>query len=80
MREIKSDDPVIDPLDRGQRQVDQERIRLGMQMDDRQFQGALVDSQVRSSSWGLPGPLTDSVDIIYRSCIRKTPANGITKS
>lgn len=40
-------DSVVDPLERGQRQVEQDRIRLGMQMDDRQFQGALVDTQVR---------------------------------
>jgi hypothetical protein len=73
------DDPVIDPLDRGQRQVDQERIRLGMQMDDRQFQGALVDSQVRIP---IRVCLADvlKVCVVSRSCIRKIPANGITKS
>ena len=35
-----------DPVERGQRQVEQVRKRMGMQMDDRQFQSALVDSQV----------------------------------
>jgi hypothetical protein len=39
-------DSVVDPLERGQRQVEKDRIKLGMQMDDRQFQGALVDTQV----------------------------------
>ncbi|KAJ9126932.1 hypothetical protein QFC24_001163 [Naganishia onofrii] len=42
----KRADSVIDPLERGQRQVEKEKIRVSMQMDDRQFQGALVDSQV----------------------------------
>lgn len=45
-----SADSVIDSLERGQRQVEKERIRVSMQMDDRQFQGALVDSQVRNPS------------------------------
>jgi rapamycin-insensitive companion of mTOR len=42
----KRSNSQTDPVERGQRQVDQVRRRLGMQMDDRQFQSALVDSQV----------------------------------
>ncbi|KAJ9098678.1 hypothetical protein QFC21_004326 [Naganishia friedmannii] len=42
----KRADSVIDSLERGHRQLEKERIRVSMQMDDRQFQGALVDSQV----------------------------------
>jgi rapamycin-insensitive companion of mTOR len=43
----------VDPVERGQRQVEQVRKRLGMQMDDRQFQAALVESQVcvRDLTW-----------------------------
>jgi hypothetical protein len=48
LQHIISVDSVIDPLERGQRQVEKEKIRVSMQMDDRQFQGALVDSQVRT--------------------------------
>lgn len=41
-----------DPVERGQRQVEQDRKKLGMQMDDRQFQSALVDSQVAVKHFG----------------------------
>lgn len=37
---------IEDPVRRGQRQVEQTRIKLGMQMDDRTFQNLLLDSQV----------------------------------
>ncbi|KAI0697900.1 Rapamycin-insensitive companion of mTOR, N-term-domain-containing protein [Cytidiella melzeri] len=37
---------IEDAVRRGQRQVEQARIKLGMQMDDRGFQALLLDSQV----------------------------------
>ena len=37
---------VEDAVRRGQRQVEQARIKMGMQMDDRSFQTLLLDSQV----------------------------------
>lgn len=37
---------VEDPVRRGQRQVEQARIKQGMQIDDRSFQAMLLDSQV----------------------------------
>ena len=37
---------ALDSLERGQRQVQQVRLRLGLQVDDRQFQQMVVDSGV----------------------------------
>ena len=37
---------VEDAVRRGQRQVEQTKIKLGMQMDDRTFQTALIETQV----------------------------------
>ncbi|TDL23281.1 hypothetical protein BD410DRAFT_858667 [Rickenella mellea] len=37
---------VEDPVRRGQRQVEQVKIKLGMQMDDRAFQATLLETQV----------------------------------
>jgi len=39
---------VQDSLQRGQRQVQQVKVRLGMQIDDKQFQQMIVDSGVSS--------------------------------
>ncbi|KAL5482443.1 hypothetical protein ACEPAI_9037 [Sanghuangporus weigelae] len=37
---------VEDPVRRGQRQVEQVRIKLAMQMDDKTFQSSIIDTQV----------------------------------
>ena len=37
---------VEDAVRRGQRQVEQVKIKMGMQMDDRLFQATLLDTQV----------------------------------
>jgi hypothetical protein len=37
---------VEDAVRRGQRQVEQVKVRLGMQMDDRAFQASLLETQV----------------------------------
>ena len=39
---------VEDAIRRGQRQVEQVRIKMGLQMDDRTFQAALLETQVLS--------------------------------
>jgi rapamycin-insensitive companion of mTOR len=40
---------VEDPVRRGQRQVEQVKIKIGMQMDERTFQAALLETNVSSS-------------------------------
>jgi rapamycin-insensitive companion of mTOR len=40
-------DSVEDPVRRGQRQVEQVRIKIGMQMDDKTFQQTLLETNVR---------------------------------
>ncbi|KLO15978.1 hypothetical protein SCHPADRAFT_823888 [Schizopora paradoxa] len=40
---------VEDPVRRGQRQAEQVRVRTAMQMDDKAFQSALIDTQVMMS-------------------------------
>jgi hypothetical protein len=47
-----------DSLQRGQRQVQQVKIRLGMQIDDKQFQQMVVDSGV-SGAFGCGHASTD---------------------
>ncbi|CED82219.1 ste16 protein [Phaffia rhodozyma] len=42
----KRSNPIQDPLLRGQRQVENVKMRMGLQMDDRQFQVLLNDTQV----------------------------------
>jgi hypothetical protein len=37
---------VEDAIRRGQRQVEQVRIKMGLQMDDKTFQAALLETQV----------------------------------
>ena len=37
---------IEDPVKRGQRQVEQTRIKMGMQMDDRAFQASILETQV----------------------------------
>jgi large subunit ribosomal protein L17e len=39
-----------DAVRRGQRQVEQVKIKMGMQMDDRTFQASLLETQVRHLS------------------------------
>jgi rapamycin-insensitive companion of mTOR len=41
---------VEDAIRRGQRQVEQVRIKMGLQMDDKTFQAALLETQVFSTS------------------------------
>ena len=36
---------------RNQRQVEQVKIKLNMQMDDRQFQDIILKTQVRARGW-----------------------------
>jgi rapamycin-insensitive companion of mTOR len=40
---------VEDAIRRGQRQVEQVRIKMGLQMDDKTFQAALLETQVFST-------------------------------
>jgi hypothetical protein len=40
-----------DSLQRGQRQVQQVKMRLGLQIDDKQFQQMIVDSGVSLRYW-----------------------------
>jgi rapamycin-insensitive companion of mTOR len=40
---------VEDAIRRGQRQVEQVRIKMGLQMDDKTFQAALLETQVLSN-------------------------------
>lgn len=45
-----------DAVRRGQRQVEQVKIKMGMQMDDKTFQSSLLETQVRL----LSGPYCGS--------------------
>jgi len=38
---------VEDAVRRGQRQVEQVKIKMGLQMDDKTFQSSLLETQVR---------------------------------
>lgn len=38
-----------DAVRRGQRQVEQNKVKLAMQMDDKTFQSSLLESQVKST-------------------------------
>jgi rapamycin-insensitive companion of mTOR len=44
---------VEDAVRRGQRQVEQVKVRMGMQMDDRAFQASLLETQVYHYFFGL---------------------------
>lgn len=40
-----------DAVRRGQRQVEQSKIKIGMQMDDKTFQSCLLETQVNGSTY-----------------------------
>ena len=42
-----------DHVRRGQRQVEQVKIKMAMQMDDKTFQGSIIDTQVFHSDHHL---------------------------
>jgi rapamycin-insensitive companion of mTOR len=57
---------VEDAVRRGQRQVEQVKIKMGMQMDDKTFQSCLLETQVGlisvSNEFSLVTPLTGDAD------------------
>jgi len=42
----KSANSVDDPVRRGQRQVQQVKVKMSMQIDDRMFQSTVIETQV----------------------------------
>ena len=56
---------VEDAIRRGQRQVEQVRIKMGLQMDDKTFQAALLETQV---AFVPTGGLTEALSASNRLC------------
>jgi hypothetical protein len=77
---IFSANSVEDPVRRGQRQVEQVKAKMSMQMDDRTFQATVIETQVRILHLLFTSP---SLMLFgannKRLCKQKISQNGIMK-